>query len=94
MVGPQVSNVITVNDIKKIQHYHSKLGSLISSDLRFSCSFSNASNLIHLNNLANTYIFLPRKFRTKIQKALDISYFLSSIQLLWDTKTEEQFWGI
>lgn len=51
------------------------LGSVISSHLRFSCSFSKAGNLIHLNNLANAHIFLPRKFRMKIQKALDIFFF-------------------
>lgn len=69
------------------------LESIISSDLIFSCSFSKAGNLIHLNNLANARIFLPRKFRMKIQKALDIFSSLRDIQLFWDTETEEQFGG-
>lgn len=30
------------------------LENIISSDLRFSCHFSKAGNLIHLNNLENT----------------------------------------
>lgn len=69
------------------------LEGIISSDLRFICSFSKAGNLIHLNNLANAHLFLPRKFRTKIQKALDIFSSLRDIQLFWDTVTEDQLGG-
>lgn len=69
------------------------LENIISSDLRFSCHFSKAGNLIHLNNLANAHIFLPRKFKMKIQKAQDIFSSLQYIQLFWDTETEEQFGG-
>lgn len=67
------------------------LESVISTDLRFSCSFSKAGNLIHFNNLANAHIFLPMKFGTKRQKALDIFSSLRVILGYWNGRI---VWGL
>lgn len=61
--------------LKRLSIITLKLASIISSDLRFGYSFSKALKLIHSSNLVNAYTFLLRKFRIKIQKALDISSF-------------------